>query len=152
MECFSAVIESLCSPGPGFSHSLVPTMCPCDCGAWINGKWCQVCVCGGVWMTNTKPSGMLMLPVNINHSTSPWLLPLLQCCTTAICLSLDHLILSLFKYFVKARTIGCYVLKVYNKIDPHINSVYDFSISSVASGIIRGRGYQTGIFFGGGGF
>lgn len=98
----------------------------------------------GCRMTNMGPSGMLMWPVNINHSTSPWLLPALQCYTTAYFLSQDHLILSPFKYFVKAQTIGCQVLKVY-KIDPQVNSTYDFSISSPAtSRIILGRDYQTG--------
>lgn len=31
-----------------FRHSLVPTIWPCDCGAWMGGEWCRM----GRWMTN----------------------------------------------------------------------------------------------------
>lgn len=84
-EMFLGCDRFTCTSGSGFRHSLVPTTWPCHCGAWINGEWCEVCVGGGggVQMTNTEPSGMLMWPVNINHSTSPWLLSSLQCYTTA---------------------------------------------------------------------
>lgn len=59
----------------GLRHSLVPSIWQCDCGSWMGGECCQI----GCWMTNMGASGMLRWPVNINHSTSSWLLPTLQC-------------------------------------------------------------------------